>query len=419
MQKPFNVRSHAWILLWSLLLGGTSIRVVGKTPGLLYFDAVLVFWLIYQIAFNGFRPDSRGWIVRLGVFCLLVEILSTIANYHDMYRSIGAIKILATGLLIYTIARRVPPGILMMSAWGAAVGILLLMNYEQLRFEEFEGVAGMKDFVAISLGHSNTVASILLLVIPFPFAGIALFQGWKRFLSVICSLLMLAGLAVTMSRGALVALALATVLSVPLLWRAGFRWKQWAAAAATVTVLMFALPTDLLQTNAALIVYRWENPDLNRPELMQAAWRVFIENPVLGTGPGQLGYAIAQRFSVSDEYTRNMNGHNLVLDALAENGFFGGAALLVMVGLVLWRAWKAVRWDYNPLAIALWVAILAVVLHNMIEPSFESQHFQIVFWTVAAMVERQREGRPVRTVQGVKSGRATLGWPLRPSRQGA
>lgn len=417
MQRPLDVRRHLWILLWSLLLGGTSIHVVGKTPGILYFDGILVCWLIYQIALHQFWPDFHGWIVCLGGFCLLVQVFSTIANYHDMYRSLGAIKILATGLLVFTIARRVPPGILMMSAWGAAVGIMLLMNFEQIRFEEFEGVAGMKDFVAISLGHSNTVASILLLVIPFPFAGLALFRGWKRCLSMICSLLTLAGLAVTMSRGAMAALALATVFSVPLLWRAGFRWKQWALAAMMATFLLFALPTDLLHTNASLIAYRWENPDLNRPELMKASWEVFIENPILGSGPGQLGYAIANRFSVSDEYTQNMNGHNLVLDALAENGFFAGVALLAMVCLVLWWAWNAVRWNANPLTLALWIAILAVVLHNMIEPSFESQHFQVVFWVVAATAERQFKSSSIMKMHEMKPGTST--WPVRILKQGA
>ena len=37
--------------------------------------------------------------------------------------------------------------------------------------------------------------------------------------------------------------------------------------------------------------------------------------------------------------------------------------------------------------VALWIALLAAVVHNMMEASFEEQQFQIVFWTVAAMVE--------------------------------
>ena len=389
-----GARGQLELLLWSLLLGSVSIHFDGKTPGVLYFDVLLGFWLVYQVAYKRFWPDFRGWIVSLGGFCLLVGMLSTIFHYQDIYKSLGALKILGTGLLVYTIARKVPPRILMLSAWGGVVGILLLVDFQQLRFGEYEGIAGMKDFVAISLGHSNTIASILLLVFPLPAAGLAIFKGWKRLFSLICVLLMSAGLAVTMSRGALVALVLAVLISAPLLWRVGFKWKQWLASFAILGILLFALPADLLETNAALIAYRWENPDLNRAELMETSWRIFTDNPMLGVGPGQIGNALSHRITVPDEYTPYMNGHNLVLDALAQNGLFAGIAMLTMVGFVLWAAWRALKREANPVAVALWVAILSAVLHNMVEPSFESQYFQIVFWSVAAMVETQHRWIP-------------------------
>jgi len=42
----------------------------------------------------------------------------------------------------------------------------------------------------------------------------------------------------------------------------------------------------------------------------------------------------------------------------------------------------------NPLNAAVWLGLLAAVLHNMVEASFEGQQFQYVFWAVAAMAGR-------------------------------
>jgi len=147
------------------------------------------------------------------------------------------------------------------------------------------------------------------------------------------------------------------------------------------------MPADLLQADAVLIADRFETPDQSRPELMQGAWDSFKEHPVLGVGPGQLGKAIALHMTVPDYNSQYMNAHNLLLDALAENGLAAGLALLAMVGIVLYRAFLIAILRPTPLNVALWVALLAAVIHNLMEASFEEQQFQIVFWTVAAMVE--------------------------------
>jgi hypothetical protein len=68
-----------------------------------------------------------------------------------------------------------------------------------------------------------------------------------------------------------------------------------------------------------------------------------------------------------------------------------GLALLFIVALVLRKAWLAVATDASAFNVAVWVALLAAVMHNMVEASFEGEQFQVVFWTVAAMAGNLNE----------------------------
>jgi len=386
--------NYVWVLLWSLLLGGVNFHFDGRTPVILYFDVVLTLWLVYQMLWNASFPDFSGWIVRLGAFCLASGALSAIVNIHDIYKSLAALKVLACGLIVYALARRAPPSVFAVSLWGAAVGILLLVNYHSVQYGIYQGEAGLKDEIGIVLGRSNYVASVLLLLIPLSIAGVSLYRGKIRLFFAGCAMLMFAGLIVTMSRGAMLAILLATILSLPLMYRAGLRVKHVIPVLLLSAAVTFLLPSDLIMADAALVAYRWTNPDLSRPELMRVTWESFQANPVLGVGPGQLGEAMASRMMVPDYNQQYMNAHNLVLNALAENGLPAGLALLAMVGLVLYRAFKTVVAHSTPLDVALWLALFAAVIHNMVEASFEGMQFQVVFWTVVGMAEARRRCIP-------------------------
>ncbi len=371
--------------LWSLLLGGVSVHLAGREPSILYFDAVLLLWLVYQVVWNGFFPRCSDWIVTLGAFYLYMGLVSAVVNYEDINRTLAALKVLGVGLLVYAIAKRAQPRLFTLCLWGAVVGLLLLQNYEQVRYGTYEGVAGMKDEIGIAMGRSNYIASILLLLIPLSVASAQLYRGVRRWLSVVCAMLMVAGLVCTMSRGAFLAILFATIVSLPFLIKGGIRATHVGLAFALVIAVIALLPSDLLETNLALFAYRAANPDLAREELMRATWQCFKENPFLGVGPGQLSTAIGRHLVIQFYGTLNANAHNLVLDALAESGMAAGLALLTMVGIVVRRAWKAVRLQPTPLNVAVWIAILAAVSHNMVEGSFEGQQFQVVFWIVAAL----------------------------------
>ena len=382
-----------WLPFFSLLLGGVTVNVAGKQPDILYFDIACI-WIIYQVYWRGFVPSFSGWTLRIGVFCLFASLVSTLVNSSDINRGLVATKVLAVGLLVYSVARRAQLGLLLPTLFGACASIFLLQNYQSLRYGSYEGVAGMKDEIEIALGRSNYVASILILLIPLAVAGACIQKGQKRWLFIVCAMLIGAGLLATMSRGAMVALAGATLLSSPFLLKAGVRMKHSVIAIGLLVISVALVPVDLIETNLALFAYRIERPDFAREEIMRASWEIFLENPLAGVGPGQLGEAINHQMVVPPYRFRYYNAHNLVLDALAEMGL-PGLALLAMVGTVMWKAWAAVAGHPTAFNVAVWIALLAALMHNMVEASFEGQQFQVVFWAVAAMA-----GAPCHATRG-------------------
>ena len=127
----------------------------------------------------------------------------------------------------------------------------------------------------------------------------------------------------------------------------------------------------------------------------------FQANPFLGVDPGHLPTWI-ELHAVEYEIL-GMNAHNLVLNALGEMGVLGGIPLLLIVALLLVRVWRNAWTCKTPLAVALCVSFTAVLLHNMVEASFEGEQFQIVFWIIAALVPPGDERQQIRNASTVPS----------------
>lgn len=375
------------LLLWVLLLGGITIGVGDRAPTILYLDLFLPVWLAYQIFWRGVLPDfGDRKTTYLAIVCFMAFLASALFNPLDVFKSLAAIKVYCVGFLFYGLARRKPPALLTLSLWGAAVGALLLYDYFHSWADliSTRSIVAVKDEVAITIGRSNYVASILLLLMPLSIAAFTVELGKRRWLSVGCCVVMILGLASTLSRGALAAGVVGLVVCLPLIFRAGLKFKHVLAGAAALILVYFILPSDILSANAQLYELKFANSDLRRIDLMRETWSDFEDNPMLGVGPGQLATWI--KLHGVEDVLSGMNAHNLVLNALGEMGILGGVPVLLIVGLLLVRVWRD-AWNLRtPLAVALCVSFTTVILHNMVEASFEGEEFQIVFWTVAALI---------------------------------
>jgi hypothetical protein len=97
-----------------------------------------------------------------------------------------------------------------------------------------------------------------------------------------------------------------------------------------------------------------------RFDYWKVAWRVAVDNPVFGSGPGtfQRPYALAK--PAEAEMTRLV--HNDFLQQASDAGWLALAAYLVWVGGLLWMLFPKVKHD--PLKLALWFGFAGWCAHS-------------------------------------------------------
>ena len=140
------------------------------------------------------------------------------------------------------------------------------------------------------------------------------------------------------SRGPLVGLLLGLVVLVGLLAREGRAGGRGPLlVGAVVLAVAFAsqlVPGDAIERVASLFVGGVDAQETNgRAELWTLAWQTFLEHPWLGIGTG--GFAAVA--------PSNVYPHNLVLEAAAEWGLVGLAALAGILGVGAAQVVRAVR----------------------------------------------------------------------------
>jgi O-antigen ligase len=199
------------------------------------------------------------------------------------------------------------------------------------------------------------------------------------------SLLLLAALAASLSRGAWVGAACGVVgMAVAL----GRRSRRWALAALGVGGLALALGAggllpDVLAERLASITRYLTVFDAAAVEItpqnfavvermaqMQAGWRMFLVHPLTGVGPGNYSLAYPA-FAAGTWYASRGHAHNYYIHMAAEAGVIGVLAYLALLAGVFRQAAATLRRQHSSIwrsaAIGCCGIIAAVVGHNLFE----------------------------------------------------
>lgn len=264
------------------------------------------------------------------------------------------------------------------------------------------------------IGETNRYAQVMLILLPLAMYLVGVERRRApRLLALACSLAILAAIALTFSRGAIIVLA---VLVVLMCVAGRLRWRTLIGAGiglsliASAAVPGFAERVDSLRGIAGLIDTgdSTNAPDgaiVGRATSNLAAVGTFIDHPLIGVGPGvyYLDYSrlYANRLGLR-YFAENRRAHNMYLEIAADTGLFGLAGFLAICGatlLALRRAQQiaARRKDRAgaDLASALFFAMLAflgtgVFLHLSYERYF---WFLIALANVVAVVVASVEVR--------------------------
>lgn len=229
----------------------------------------------------------------------------------------------------------------------------------------FVGAGTLVTRVAFASGSPNQVAGFLLLFVPF--AAAVLYRGPGRLLGGLALVLSVAGIYVTFSRAALIAVAV-----IPLF----FIRPRWSVALAPFLVL------GLLVGGPEVLKERFStlNEDGSEVATRTSFWTtglsVFASEPLLGVGPGGFPDAYAQakvpakQFLPQAIFEPPPHAHNLFINTAAEQGVLGLSALvaaLVAAALLSKRLrYRRVPWA-QPLGRAGFALLAAFIVHNLLD----------------------------------------------------
>jgi O-antigen ligase len=190
-------------------------------------------------------------------------------------------------------------------------------------------------------------------------------KGRWRALAILASLITIAGLIATGTRGAWIAAAGMTLIALGItlaqLPTRAARLRAVAITAVACTILsagVWAFAGDMVKQRFGAIITEtqrvidekdFDSDNGVRIALALWAWEAFTEHPIAGVGAGGFTqYVNDHAARRPDAHARLIEGrathaHNAPLHALATTGVIGGALLAAVVTLALMNAWRCAR----------------------------------------------------------------------------
>jgi len=258
------------------------------------------------------------------------------------------------------------------------------------------------------IGEPNRYAQVLVVLLPL--AALRFRRERSRvlrWLALASAALILGGMMLTFSRGAMLTAVCIFVLL------AYFRFitpLHLLAAALGLSLFILALDPQAALRFASLgrIKTLLANPTSGYKEPTQsqtgipdtsvvrryvlnvATWHVFLGHPVLGVGPGHFAeyYSIPYGNRVGlIEQLKKYRGHNLYLETLAETGILGLVSFLSVILAImwgLWRIWRRLQQKGSEFADTAMAFSLCLVAY-LISAIFAHLSYQRYFWLLMAL----------------------------------
>ncbi len=255
---------------------------------------------------------------------------------------------------------------------------------QQVRFGTESNFQSSGGFGPNQVSSSLAMAALLVLM-----AALLARTGWKwRVLFAGLASLFTVQSAMTFSRGGVLSLAAALLVSGPLVL-SGHRYKRQIllGLAGVALVLAIAFPVVNAYTGGKLAERFAEKEMSGREQLAAADWEIFQEFPVFGVGVGVSKFFHPHGVTAHTEYTR----------ALSEHGLLGVAAYLALFWLLGRRAFAIVRSremrPYRGPLLALLAWPMAYMVVNAMRTSAPGLAIGMAFLTVLPAIAPAQQER--------------------------
>ena len=369
------------------------------------------------------RPSRRllSDPLRLGlVLFVLSAVVSTVLSRapwislqggHESY--FGLLTVLGYVVLFFATralcrsaedARRLMLAPVVAAGVAAIYALVQIARVDPILYGRTAGVGGfVRPFG--TMGHPNFLSAFLVAALPLVVLALvrALRQRQRLAATVLALIAGLSGLAVavTVSRGAWLALAAAVVILVAGALAGGERRAATLTAgvagvsAGLLGVLSLVVPSGAQVLSGVLARVRHLTDSAGRQHIWQAAWGLFRDHPAAGTGLDTFQIAFADKrtpaYWAIEWNSSPTRAHNEALNLLATQGVLGGLAALVFTAGVLLAVWRALRAAGDRLlVVALAAGVAAFYVQDLF--SFTVAGCGTLVVTQAALLSRLAEG---------------------------
>jgi O-antigen ligase len=377
------------LVLYAVLLGGgwagiylVSLRLVS----LVLIAAGLVTWLVLAWRWPAWRPRSAIW--PAFVAPLLALVLATLLSEHPRLGAeyvawavlLTALYLLLARILATHTAQARIGGLA--AALGLGLGVTYVVVVAVAWLEWWSLIGGFSPpplrplFAGLTFGNPSAVMTAQVLLGVVAAAGLGAGSRQRRLILALLAALTLAGIVLSGSRAGWLALAGAGALVGfawlimgehrgrlgPVLRAPRARRVLWIGGVLGAIVGVILLPGIIERTTGS--------GDGGRLSYFAAAWRMFLDSPVTGQGPGMWAPLRAAYTQPGETDYYIPHAHDLYLHTLAEMGILGAAAGLVVAACLAWLLWRAIRGSDAVRARWAWCAAFALVymaLHDLLD----------------------------------------------------
>ncbi|HVH63402.1 MAG TPA: O-antigen ligase family protein [Candidatus Dormibacteraeota bacterium] len=195
--------------------------------------------------------------------------------------------------------------------------------------------------------------------------------------------------ALSFSRGGYLALAAVVLVAVLLHPR---RWVMLALAVVALAAVAVIPPIRHRIVIETQNVYG--NTVQSRIDLWTAAVKLIEHRPILGAGLSGFQTRGAPYYTHLHTLANFIDPHNIVLNFWVETGLLGLIAFtwLMVVGFMnTWKGWREASADWAPFHLGVLLALVAVVVHGMVDVPYFKNDLSLLFWTMIGLTLAGRQ----------------------------
>jgi O-antigen ligase len=262
---------------------------------------------------------------------------------------------------------------------AASYAVLQWLGWDPMPWARAASFAGaVRPFSTLS--HPNFLGAYLAMALPLVGVLGLRASGVARLPFALVGVLCVFAVTASLSRAAWGAAAAAAGVLVLGAWRLGLggRMRWWGVGLGLVLVggaafFLLALPgSGELPSLVSERARHFADPGA-RHFIWRAAWRIFLEHPLLGCGLDAFALAFQQHrepaYWMLEWDTTPYRAHSDVLHVLATQGLLGTGALVVMaVGIVTagLRVWRLAQLGDRPLVLAVFASLAAFWVQGLL-----------------------------------------------------